>query len=61
MEPWRHGEVMLKVGMLLAEYARAHGGWSVAVGDPGAKLQHDPDVLRGPDVGFRCEVRALFK
>lgn len=55
---WRHGEVMLKVGMILAEYARAHGGWSVAVGDPGAKLRHDPDVLRGPDVGvIRAERR----
>ncbi|EYF01337.1 Uma2 family endonuclease [Chondromyces apiculatus] len=55
---WRHGELMLKVGLLLARYAEQHPGWSVAVGDPGTKLHHGPDVLRGPDVAMvRAERR----
>ncbi|WP_437674582.1 Uma2 family endonuclease [Sorangium sp. So ce131] len=49
---WRHGELMLKAGMVLARYAAEHPGWSVAVGDPGTKLRHRPDVLRGPDVAM---------
>ena len=47
---WRHGEVAGNVYLLLRLYAREHPGWSVAVCDPGTKLGHDPDVLRGPDV-----------
>lgn len=39
MEPWRHGEVMLKVVVALKAYAREHAGWRVAAGDPGAKLR----------------------
>jgi Uma2 family endonuclease len=49
---WRHGEIALSVAMLLKLYARANPGWSVAVGDPGTKLAHDPDLLRGPDVAI---------
>lgn len=43
---------MLNAAVLLKEYARHHPGWSVAVGDPGTKLRHAPDVLRGPDVAM---------
>ncbi len=49
---WRHGRIALNVGVVLRAYARAQGGWSVSVGDPGTKLQRSPDVLRGPDVGI---------
>jgi Uma2 family endonuclease len=48
---WSHGEIVGNVYAVLRAYARHHGGWSVSVGDPGAKLAHDPDTLRGPDVG----------
>lgn len=49
---WRHGEIAGNVYLLLRIYAREHPGWSVAVGDPGTKLGHAPDVLRGPDVAI---------
>ncbi len=49
---WRHGAVVVNVAVLLKEYARKHPGWSVSAADPGTKLAHDPDVLRGPDVAI---------
>jgi Uma2 family endonuclease len=49
---WRHGKIAANVCLLLRLYAREHAGWSVAVGDPGTKLGHDPDILRGPDVAI---------
>jgi len=49
---WRHGEIVGNVYAMLRQYARSRSGWSVSVGDPGTKLNRDPDVLRGPDVGI---------
>ena len=49
---WRHGELVVNAIVLLATYARANPGWSVAAADPGTKLGRDPDILRGPDVGI---------
>jgi Uma2 family endonuclease len=49
---WRHGEVLITVGAILRAYAREHPGWSVSGGDPGTRLQRNPDTLRGPDVGI---------
>jgi Uma2 family endonuclease len=49
---WRHGEIVLAIGMLLKLYARKHAGWSVSVADPGVRLARNPDKLRGPDVGM---------
>ncbi len=49
---WRHGEILINAGVLLRLYARSHPGWSVSGADPGTKLAHNPDVLRGPDVGI---------
>lgn len=49
---WRHGRILLNVGVLLKLYAKSHEGWSVSGGDPGAKLQQSPDTLRGPDVAM---------
>lgn len=49
---WRHGEIAGNVYFFLRLYARKHAGWSVSVGDPGTKLGHAPDILRGPDVAI---------
>jgi Uma2 family endonuclease len=49
---WRHGVIMGNVYAVLRAYARANPGFSVSVGDPGTKLAHDPDTLRGPDVAI---------
>lgn len=49
---WRHGEIVLAIGILLKSYARKHPGWSVSVADPGVRLARNPDRLRGPDVGM---------
>lgn len=54
---WRHGEVTGNVYSLLREFAKRHGGLRVGVGDPGAKLSHEPDTLRGPDVAVIREER----
>jgi len=49
---WRHGVIVINVGGVLKRYARSHPGWSVSAGDPGTKLTHNPDTLRGPDVAI---------
>jgi len=49
---WRHGVVAGNAYALLRAYAKSHEGWSVAVNDPGTKLGHAPDILRGPDVAI---------
>ncbi len=49
---WRHGVIVGNAYALLREYARRNPGWSVSVGDPGTKLGHGPDILRGPDVAM---------
>lgn len=49
---WRHGEIVLAVGVLLKLYARQNPGWSVSAADPGVRLSRNPDKLRGPDVGM---------
>ncbi|MCC2667608.1 MAG: hypothetical protein K0Q72_79 [Armatimonadetes bacterium] len=55
---WRDGEVAVAVGVALQIYARSHPGWTVALGNPGMKLRHDPPTLRGPDVAvIRAERR----
>jgi Uma2 family endonuclease len=54
---WRHGTLVGNAYSALREYARTHPGWSVSVGDPGTKLGHSPDILRGPDVGVVAKER----
>jgi Uma2 family endonuclease len=49
---WRHGRIAGNILFLLDTYARTHAGWSVAGCNPGIKLSHDPDTLRGPDVAI---------
>lgn len=59
---WRHGEIVARVCIALGAYTTQHPGWSLSVGDPGAKLRRDPDTLRGPDVGLiRAERRPTGK
>lgn len=55
---FRHGEISGNAYSALRSYAKAHPGWLVSVGDPGARLQRDPDTLLGPDVAVvRAERR----
>jgi Uma2 family endonuclease len=49
---WRHAFILINIGSLLRSYVRTHREWKVGGGDPGCKLEHDPDTLRGPDVGL---------
>lgn len=49
---WRHGRLAANVCRILGRYVDSHPEWSLAIGDPGTKLSHDPDTLRGPDVGL---------
>jgi Uma2 family endonuclease len=49
---WQHGKITARIAAILLGYADAHEGWSVSTADPGVKLGHDPDRLRGPDVGM---------
>ena len=61
-DSWRHGEVAAAVGMLLHHYTRAYPGWTVALGNPGAKLRTEPPTLFGPDVAvIRAERRPKGK
>jgi Uma2 family endonuclease len=48
----RHGEVAVNVSTAFKLYARKHREWGVASNDPGTKLTHAPDTLRGPDVAL---------
>ncbi len=49
---WRHGVITGNVYAVLRAYARENATFSVSVGDPGTKLSHGPDTLRGPDVAI---------
>ena len=48
----RHGRIVAQIALLLGLYAREHRKWMAVAGDPGCKLEHDPDTLRGPDVAL---------
>ena len=54
----RHGQFAANITALLHSYTRAHREWLVATCDPGCKLEHDPDTLRGPDVALVKRDRA---
>jgi Uma2 family endonuclease len=54
----RHGRIMFNIAALLRQYTKAHPEWVGASGDPGCKLEHDPDTLRGPDVALVRRERA---
>lgn len=48
---WRHGQIVSKITFLLMTWSRERPEWIVSTGDPGTKLGHGPDTLRGPDIG----------
>lgn len=48
---YAHGRRVLRLGRLLDDYARAHGGGEVAV-EAGFLLAQNPDTVRAPDVAF---------
>lgn len=54
----RHGRIMFNIGALLRQYTKAHPEWVGVSGDPGCKLEHNPDTLRGPDVALVRRERA---
>ncbi len=51
---FEHGDVTLRIGVAVRQYVRATTPplGTVVVGDPGFRLQHDPDTVRAPDVAF---------
>ena len=54
----RHGRIMVNIAALFRAYSREHPEWMAVAGDPGCKLEHDPDTLRGPDVALVARDRA---
>jgi Uma2 family endonuclease len=49
---WLHALIVGNAYALLRHYAKASEGWLAAVGDPGTKLTHMPDTVRGPDAAI---------
>jgi len=47
-----HGAVTLRLGAALANYVDASKAGVVLAGEPGFKLESDPDTVRAPDVAF---------
>ncbi len=48
----RHGEVVLRIGTALTNYADANDFGGTRCGDPGYRLDRDPDTVRAPDVAW---------
>jgi Uma2 family endonuclease len=48
----RHGQVCLKAGRLLGNYADEHNLGHVLSNDAGVITEHGPDSVRGPDISF---------
>ncbi len=48
----RHGQVCLKAGRLLADFADEHQLGHVVSNDAGVITERDPDTVRGADVAF---------
>ncbi len=48
----RHGAVTLRLGAALANHVDASKAGVVLAGEPGFKLESDPDTVRAPDVAF---------
>lgn len=47
-----HGEVVTAFGAELRGFVKPQRLGRVAVGDPGIKIERDPDTVRAPDVAF---------
>jgi len=55
-----HGETLARVATVLMNYADAHELGHVLAGDPGFKIETNPDTVRGPDVAFIRSDRVPF-
>jgi Uma2 family endonuclease len=53
----RHGQICMKIGRLVANYAYDHGVGEVVSNDAGVVTERNPDSLRGPDVAFYSYAR----
>ena len=47
-----HGQVMLRIGSILTYYADANDYGLTVGGEPGYRLDRDPDTVRAPDVAW---------
>jgi Uma2 family endonuclease len=47
-----HGDVTMRLSILLSVYAQERGLGRVLAAETGFKLQHDPDTVRAPDIAF---------
>jgi Uma2 family endonuclease len=47
-----HGEVVLRIGAALSIYADNYDYGSTRAGEPGYRLDRDPDTVRAPDVAW---------
>ena len=47
-----HGEVLLRIGAALSIYADNYDYGSTRAGEPGYRLDRDPDTVRAPDVAW---------
>ena len=47
-----HGEIATAFGAELRGFAKPRRLGRVAVGDPGIKIERDPDTVRAPDIAF---------
>ena len=53
---WEHGEIAANIGFVIKLYLRKHPIGRVSV-EGGAITERDPDMVRGPDVGFMSKER----
>ena len=49
---WEHGEVVVNVTLLLAQYVKAHNLGACGGAETGFKIASDPDTVRAPDLSF---------
>ncbi len=47
-----HGDVVSKINYALAHYAHTNDYGEVRAGEPGYRLERDPDTVRAPDVAW---------
>ena len=48
----KHGEVVVRIGTILTTYADANDFGATRAGEPGYRLERDPDTVRAPDVAW---------
>jgi Uma2 family endonuclease len=53
----RHGQICIRVGRIIGDYAEEHDLGEVVGNDAGVITERNPDSLRGPDVAFYSYAR----